>query len=138
MPVSIQGVQLVRLPPCSYTTAAFPSNEAVGLLREPIRTWPPSPGQQAETKLANHLPGAGTHRHVVKHHDKLPRSDELGEHVTPAIGDQGTCYHNHRVVANEAGWQQPRTLRDNNIVGTPDRNILGCHHLRNRIRIARV
>ena len=32
MPVAIQGVQLVRLPPCSYTTAAFPTKEAVGLL----------------------------------------------------------------------------------------------------------
>ena len=31
MRVSIQGVELVRLPPCSYTTAAFRSNEAAGL-----------------------------------------------------------------------------------------------------------
>ena len=30
MPVSIQGVELVRLPPCSFTTAAFVSHGAAG------------------------------------------------------------------------------------------------------------
>ena len=30
MPVSIQGVQLVRSPPCSLTTAAFASHGAAG------------------------------------------------------------------------------------------------------------
>ena len=49
--VSIQGVELVRLPPCSLTAAAFASNGAAGLfVGNPSGLPAPSPQQLAKTR----------------------------------------------------------------------------------------